>query len=139
MLRFAGGVVGGVIAWFVVATIGNLAIRLSWPEYVAVEKSMDFSLGMLLARLALGALCSLAAGATAAWIGRGHRSVVKGAGILLTLLFIPVHYNLWNKFPLWYHAVFLISLFPLTLLGASLFSRSRRSAVSGQSELGSQE
>jgi hypothetical protein len=128
-----------VIAWFVVATIGNLAIRLSWPEYVAVEKSMDFSLAMMLVRLALGAVCSLAAGATAAWIARGHGAVVKGAGILLTLLFIPVHYTLWDKFPLWYHAVFLISLFPLTLLGASLFARGRRSAVAGQRELGSQE
>jgi len=130
MLRIAGGIVGGVIAWFVFATIGNLAIRLSWPEYVAVEKSMDFSLAMLLTRLALGAVCSLAAGATAAWIGRGHGAVVKGAGILLTLLFIPVHYNVWDKFPLWYHVVFLISLFPLTLLGALLFARSRRPAVS---------
>jgi len=139
MLRIAGGIVGGVIAWFVFATIGNLAIRLSWPEYVAVEKSMDFSLAMLLTRLALGAVCSLAAGATAAWIGRGHGAVVKGAGILLTLLFIPVHYNLWDKFPLWYHAVFLISLFPLTLLGASLFARSRRPAVSPQGGLGRQE
>jgi len=139
MLRIAGGIVGGVIAWFVVATIGNLAIRLSWPEYVAVEKSMDFSLAVLVTRLALGAVCSLAAGATAAWIGRRHGAVVKGAGILLTLLFIPVHYNLWDRLPLWYHAVFLISLFPLTLLGASLFARGRRPAVSPQSGLGSQE
>ena len=139
MLRIAGGIVGGVIAWFVVATIGNLAIRLSWPEYVAVEKAMDFSLAMLLTRLVLGGLCSLAAGATAAWIGRGHGAVVKGAGMLLTLLFIPVHYSLWDKFPLWYHAAFLISLFPLTLLGASVFARSRRSAYAGQGKLGSQE
>ena len=139
MLRIAGGIVGGVIAWFVVATIGNLAIRLSWPEYVAVEKAMDFSLAMLLTRLVLGAVCSLAAGATAAWIGRGHGAVVKGAGILLTLLFIPVHYNLWDKFPLWYHAAFLISLFPLTVFGASLFARSRRPAVAPEGGLGSQE
>jgi hypothetical protein len=139
MLRIAGGVVGGVIAWFVLATIGNLAIRLSWAEYVAVEKSLDFSLAMLVTRLVLGAACSLAAGVIAAWIGRGHGAVVKGAGILLTLLFIPVHYQLWDKFPLWYHAVFLISLFPLTLLGASLFARGRRPAVSPQGGLGSQE
>jgi hypothetical protein len=137
MLRLAGGVVGGVIAWFLVATICNLAIRLSWPEYVAVEKSMDFSLAMMLVRLALGALCSLVAGATAAWIGRWHSAAVKGSGILLTLLFIPVHYNLWDKFPLWYHAAFLISLFPLTLVGAFLFGRSRGSAASRQGELGS--
>jgi len=94
---------------------------------------------MLLTRLVLGVVCSLAAGAAASWIGRGHGAVVKGAGILLTLLFIPVHYNLWDKFPPWYHAVFLISLFPLTLLGALLFARGRRPAVSPQGGLGSQE
>jgi hypothetical protein len=52
-----------------------------------------------------------------------------GLGILLTVLFIPIHYNLWDKFPLWYHAAFLVSLLPLTMLGAFLFVRGRRPAA----------
>jgi len=32
--------------------------------------------------------------------------------------FLPVHYSLWNRFPIWYHLVFLISIIPLVLLGA---------------------
>jgi hypothetical protein len=28
--------------------------------------------------------------------------------------------SLWDKFPIWYHIVFLGSLFPLVLLGAKL-------------------
>ena len=45
-------------------------------------------------------------------------------GGVLTALFIPVHYRLWDNFPLWYHLLFLASLFPLTVLGALLFARS---------------
>jgi hypothetical protein len=123
MLRIIAAIAGGLIVWFVVATIGNLGVRLSWPDYIAVEKSMNFTLAMQITRLALGALASLAAGAAAAWIAHGSGVAVKGAGILLTALFIPIHYNLWDKFPAWYHAAFLISLFPLTMLGAFLFVR----------------
>jgi hypothetical protein len=129
MIRIIAAVAGGLIAWFVVATIGNLGIRLSWPEYVAVEKAMAFTLAMLLGRLAIGALASLCAGAITAWIARASRAAVMGLGILLTVLFIPIHYNLWDKFPLWYHAAFLVSLLPLTMLGAFLFVRGRRPAA----------
>ena len=128
-MRIAAALVGSVLAWFVVATIGNLAIRLSWPAYVAVERSMAFSFDMMVARLLLAALCSLCAGAAAAWISRGRRMLVRAVGIVLTLLFLPIHYGLWDRFPVWYHAVFLLSLFPLTLLGGFLFARARRSAA----------
>ena len=128
MIRIIASIVCGVVAWFIVATIGNLVIRLSWPDYVAVETSMAFTLPMMLARLLVSAVASLAAGALTAWIARGNRKAVMGVGILLTLLFIPIHYNLWDKFPLWYHAAFLISIFPLTLAGAYLSASANRAA-----------
>jgi len=128
MIRTIASIVCGVVAWFIVATIGNLVIRLSWPDYVAVETSMAFTLPMMLARLLVSAVASLAAGALTAWIARGNRKAVMGVGIVLTLLFIPIHYNLWDKFPLWYHAVFLISIFPLTLAGAYLSGSANRAA-----------
>src|SRR5215472_16753576 len=99
MIRIIVAVAAGLIGWFVVGTIGNLGLRLSWPEYVAVEKSMNFTLAMLLCRLAIGALASLCAGAVAAWIARGSGAAIKSLGALLTVLFIPVHYNLWDRFP----------------------------------------
>jgi len=128
MIRIIASIVCGVVAWFIVATIGNLVIRLSWPDYVAVETSMAFTLPMMLARLLVSAVASLAAGALTAWIARGNRKAVMGVGIVLTLLFIPIHYNLWDKFPLWYHAAFLISIFPLTLAGAYLSGSANRAA-----------
>jgi hypothetical protein len=37
---------------------------------------------------------------------------------LLLLLFLPTHYLLWQRFPVWYHLVFLGSLIVIPLLGA---------------------
>lgn len=120
MVKTVAGIVAGLIVWFVVATLVNLAFRVLWPGYAEVERAMNFTLAMLVARLLLGALSSLCAGFTVAWIAKGSGSAVKVVGVLLTAVFIPVHYGLWDKFPSWYHLAFLVSLFPLTLLGARL-------------------
>jgi hypothetical protein len=118
MKRGIAAVLGGLVAWFVVVTAVNLVLRVSWPDYAAAEKPMTFTLGMLSARLAMGVLASVCAGFTAAWIARGFGMPVKVLSILLFLAFIPVHYGLWDRFPIWYHAMFLFSLIPFTLLGA---------------------
>ena len=126
MIRTVSGIAAGLIVWFVVATIGNLLFRNAWPGYAAAEISTGFNLAMMAARLALGALSSLCAGFTVAWITTGNGTAAKALGIVLTAMFVPVHYVLWNKFPIWYHAIFLAGLFPLTLLGALLFARGNR-------------
>ncbi len=121
MVRTVVAVVAGLIVWFVVATLVNLLFRALWPAYAEVEIGMNFTLAMLLGRLLLGALSSLCAGLTLAWIAKGNGRTVKVLGILLTLVFIPVHYHVWDKFPLAYHLIFLASLLPVTVLGACLF------------------
>jgi hypothetical protein len=122
MIRKVTGVVGGLIVWFIVATIGNLLFRISWPGYAGVEIAMTFTPAMMIARLLLGALSSLCAGCAVAWITKASSGAARILGALLIVLFIPVHYGLWDKFPVWYHLIFLASLFPFTLLG-SYFSR----------------
>ena len=81
---------------------------------------LTFTPGMLLARLVVGALSSVCAGFAIAWIIKSHGTAVTILGVVLIALFIPVHYGLWGKFPVWYHLIFLVSLMPLTLLGARL-------------------
>jgi hypothetical protein len=110
----------GLTAWFAAATAINWLMRAAWPGYAAAEVPMTFTLGMLLGRLATGAVASLCAGAAAAWVSRGNVKATNALAAVLLLLFIPVHYGLWEKFPVWYHFVFLVSLVPLTLLGARL-------------------
>jgi hypothetical protein len=38
------------------------------------------------------------------------------------IVFVPAHVMLWDKFPIWYHLSFLLSLVPLTYLGNSIAS-----------------
>ena len=118
MAKTVVGIVAGLVSWFVVGTIGNLLLRALWPGYAEVEIAMRFTLAMLFARLLLGGVSSVCSGFALARITKGSRRSAMVLGALLTALFIPVHYRLWDKFPLWYHLLFLASLFPLTVLGA---------------------
>jgi hypothetical protein len=121
-----GAAIAAVVTWFFVATMLNLALRVSWPHYHEAELAFNFTFAMKLARLLLGAISSLGAGFVAAWIGKGRIRAATLAGIVLLGLFIPAHYRLWSKFPVWYHLTFLVSLLPLTLLGAALYRRTCR-------------
>ena len=123
MIRKIAGVVAGLIVWFIVATIVNILFRISWPGYAEVETAMSFTVAMMVARLLLGALSSLCAGFAVARITKANGRAAMVLGALLTALFIPVHYGLWDKFPAWYHLIFLASLFPFTLLGSGLSRR----------------
>ncbi len=122
MLRVAGGAIAGVIAWFVIVTVLNLPLRYGWHDYAAVEKAMTFTLPMMVARLSISGISSIASGAVAAWIEKGKRAPLV-AGAILLLLFVPVHYFIWDKFPVWYHLTFLASLPLLSWLGGALVRR----------------
>jgi hypothetical protein len=131
MTRAIAGLFGGLVAWFLIATVGNLALRIAWTSYAEVEKAMTFTLAMMVARLLLGALSSLGAGLTVAWITHRSGRMAKALAAILLVLFIPVHYSLWDRFPLWYHFVFLASLVLMTLWGATLYSRATPTARDG--------
>src|SRR5215813_5518275 len=102
ILKTVGAVIAALVTWFFVATVVNLALRAWWPHYHEAEIAFNFTLTMKLARLVLGAISSLAAGFVAAWIGKGRMSAAL-TGIVLLALFIPGHYRIWSKFPVWYH------------------------------------
>jgi hypothetical protein len=119
-LRVLLAIVAGFVVWFAVATVGNLGLRWLLPGYSEVEKAMEFSSGMLVARLVLGAVASVTAGAACIAIARSARAAIYSFALLLVAVFVPVHVGLWAKFPVWYHLVFLGLLFPLVVLGTKL-------------------
>jgi hypothetical protein len=123
ILKIAGAAVTALVTWFVVATVVNLALRALWPHYHEAEIAFNFTFAMKLARLFLAAISTLGAGFVAAWIDKGRMRAATLTGVVLLCLFIPGHYMIWNKFPVWYHLTFLLSLLPLTLLGAALNHR----------------
>jgi len=126
ILKIAAAVITALVTWFFVATVVNLALRAWWPHYHEAEIAFNFTLAMKFARLLLGAISTLAAGFVAAWIDKGRMKAAMLTGILLLGLFVPGHYRIWDKFPVWYHLTFLLSLLPLTLLGAALNHRTGR-------------
>ena len=111
-----------------IATIGNIVMRLAWPGYSEVEKAMAFTPAMMLARLLLGALASVGAGIVGAWMTKGNGRAIVVLAVVLLAIFIPVHYGLWDRFPLWYHITFLLSLVVITPLGSMLFRSRARAA-----------
>lgn len=119
MLRLVSGILVGILAWVVIAILLNLGLRHGWHDYAAVEKVMTFTAAMMAARLSISAIGSLASGAVAARIDRSSRAPLF-AGMILLLLFLPVHYSLWSKFPLWYHLTFFASLPILSVIGGRL-------------------
>jgi hypothetical protein len=128
ILKTVGAVIAAMVTWFLVATVLNLALRTWWPHYHEAETAFNFTSAMKLARLVLGAISTLSAGFVAAWIGKSRMRSATLTGIALLCLFIPGHYRIWDKFPVWYHLTFLVSLLPLTLLGAALNDRADRKA-----------
>ena len=128
ILKTVGAVIAALVTWFFVATMLNLALRVWWPHYHEAETAFNFTIAMKLARLVLGAISTLSAGFVAAWIGKSRMGSATLTGIALLCLFIPGHYRIWDKFPVWYHLTFLVSLLPLTLLGAALNHRADRKA-----------
>jgi hypothetical protein len=120
MARKALGVIGGLVVWIAVATVAGVIIRAAWPAYASVADAMTFTLPMMIARLGIGAVATVAAGWLAATISRRSTLATLLPGVVLLAGFIPQHIMLWEKFPVWYHLTFLLSLIPLAFLGGKL-------------------
>jgi hypothetical protein len=117
MARRVFGVVVGLAVWVSVVTVAGLVMRETWPAYASVAEAMTFTLPMMIARLTVGALATLAMGLATSVVSRRSLIATLAAGALLLLVFIPEHLRLWDKFPVWYHLTFLLSLVPLAYLG----------------------
>src|SRR5262245_21262088 len=98
-------VVAGLAVWMIVATVAGRIMRASWPAYASVESAMMFTLPMMIGRLSIGALATIAMGIVTAVIAQ---SVVARLipGVLMLVIFVPIHVMLWEKFPVWYHLAF---------------------------------
>ncbi len=120
MKRAILALLAGLVLWIVVISGLNRILRVLITGYAAAEPTLSFTLGMLAARLAIGAFTSLVAGAFAGWIAPASARVPVLLGVALLIAFIPVHLQLWSLFPFWYHLVFLGTLVPLVVLGSKL-------------------
>jgi hypothetical protein len=129
MIKATIGVVAGFLIWFVAATLGNLLLRTLVSNYSAAELVMAFTLPMLLARLVVGASSSLIAGLACSYVARQSHRAIYVLSLIMVVFFLPVHYKLLAKFPIWYHVVFLGTLAPLIIIGGAIRRRSQTKVV----------
>src|SRR5579864_3472316 len=120
MKRSIFAVLGGIVVWVLVASLLNRGLRIVLTGYALAEPTMTFTLGMKVARLLLGALSSLAAGAVTSLIAPTPTWLPWLLGAIILAAFIPEHIAVWAHFPVWYHLVFLLTLVPLVALGGAL-------------------
>jgi len=122
MWRTLGAIVAGLTVWAVVITLLNFGLRVAIPGYHAAEATLQFTMAMKIGRLAEAAITSVAAGAVVGWVAPSKKWAPWLAGLIVLAMFLPVHVRLWDKFPVWYHLMFLVPLVPLVALGASLMA-----------------
>lgn len=116
-------VVAGLVAWTVIVTVLNFGLRAGIPGYHAAEPTMQFTVTMMLGRLAIATLTSLLTGVIVGLIAPQSRLAPWIAGIIGVVMFVPEHLHIWTKFPVWYHAYFLLTLAPLIWIGSLLVAR----------------
>jgi hypothetical protein len=126
VLRFILGLTLGSVLAVAIAGTGVLAARALWTGYAAAEPHKHYTLTMLFARLAVGALSAAVAacGATAVAGDKGRAAWWLGG--LFVVMSIPNHLYpgyVWNDYPVWYHLVYLSYLVPVTGLTAHLFRK----------------
>jgi hypothetical protein len=108
------GVLVGLCGYAGLGLAGLFLLRATWPAYGAAEPTKAYNLAMLLARLTVGTVCSVASGAMAAVAAAGDRRASWWVGAIL-LLFGGLHHlvRVWADYPAWYHLAFFLSLTPI--------------------------
>ncbi len=132
MKRTVLAIAAGLLVWILVISLLNRGLRLGLAGYAAAEPAMSFTLTMMAARLTIAALASAVGGAAVGWIARRARAAPIVLGAILVAGFLPVHVQLWSRFPVWYHLTFLLSLLPLVVLGARLAGTAASAASRGE-------
>lgn len=124
-LPVVSGALAGGVCWIALGLVGLFVLRVGWSAYAAAEPTKAYTLAMLLSRLTVASVCSIASGVLAATTAKGDRTAACWLGALLLLGSAPIHLpisflSVWDDYPAWYHVVYLLSLMPLTGLGGYL-------------------
>ena len=129
MNRSVFACIAGLLTWIIVVTVINRVLRFALPGYTAAEHTLAFTLSMKWARLLMAIATSLAAGAVTGWVSPRGRWAPWIVGSIVLAMFLPAHISIWNRFPVWYHLSFLLTIVPAVLAGALLVSRLQHGAA----------
>jgi hypothetical protein len=131
MLKIVLGVIVGFIVWSIVWIGSDALVATLSPDWwgrhsAAIEAAFNdgstpphdnmISLVMLVRSV----ITSLIAGYMAALVAGEYRRSTMALGIILVLVGITVEGLTWRMAPAWYHILFVLLLYPMTVLGGRL-------------------
>jgi hypothetical protein len=129
-MRIVLGVVAGFIAWSVVWVGSEGVLGRLWADYaahsIAAERAfvngeaLNSSPIIAMVNLVRSFLTSIIGGYIAALVAGEYRRVTMILGIILIAVGMGVEYMFWNLAPAWYHIIFVLMLYPMTVLGGRL-------------------
>jgi len=126
MKRSALACLAGLLTWMLVVTVIDRILRLTLPNYTAAEHTLQFTLSMKWARLLMAIATSITAGVVTRWVAPSNRWPPLIVGTVVLAIFLPAHISIWNRFPVWYHLTFLLTIVPAVIAGAMLPLLTRR-------------
>ncbi|HEV2289270.1 MAG TPA: hypothetical protein VGR81_09990 [Candidatus Acidoferrales bacterium] len=134
MARIILAVIAGLIAWAVVVTVCDIAMRKLWIDYALVEKSLVFTLPMKIMRLLESGVSSVVSGFVVALVAKERIKTPLATGVVTVAMFLPTHISIWHKFPVWYHLTFFTSLLVLSVAGGLLRRPAKASSAAVRAE-----
>lgn len=132
--RIILAVIAGLIAWAVVVTVCDIAMRKLWIDYALVEKSLVFTLPMKIMRLLESGVSSVVSGFVVALVAKERIKTPLATGVVTVAMFLPTHISIWHKFPVWYHLTFFTSLLVLSVAGGLLRRPAKASSAAVRAE-----
>lgn len=142
MVRIILGVIVGFVVWSILwlgsdQVLINLSKGWYGKHQYAFEDAMlnqaAFTADntILIMHLVRSVIISLAAGFIAVVIAGENRKAPFALGVLLFLFGLMVQIMAWSYIPVWYHAVFLLLLVPVTVIGGRLKAATATGSNSG--------
>lgn len=118
------GILAGLAAYAIIGSLGLYLLKISWADYAIASEDKSYTLAMLLSRLFIGILASIAAGISATKIANDKGKSAWFVGAIVFCLAAYTHFvKVWADYPVWYHFSYLLPIIPIT--GLSHFFANR--------------
>lgn len=130
MGRIIIGVIVGFVVWSIVWVGGEQTLANLWPKFGNYSREAEKALingtsvesnpVIVLVNLVRSFLTSIIAGYMTTLVAGEYKRSTMALGIILVLVGVAVEYMFWNVAPAWYHILFVLFLYPMTVVGGRL-------------------
>lgn len=120
------GILAGLAAYAIIGSLGLYLLKISWAAYAIASENKSYTLPMLLSRILVGILASIAAGISAAKISNDKGKSAWFAGVIVFCWAAYIHiFKVWTDYPIWYHLAYLLPIIPIIGLSHYLFTNGK--------------